>query len=64
MTFDLASDATRAAVAREAGRALPAPIAFKGCITPEFAAYWRELIGRGWYTDYPPDRPSNDLEAA
>ncbi len=57
MSFDSASDETRAAVAREAGRAVPAGIAFAD-LTPQMIEFYRRLIATDpRLSEYPPGYP-------
>lgn len=63
MSFDTSSDETRAAVAREAGRAVPAGIAFAD-LTPQMIEFYRRLIAAGQYTDHPDGPDLSTLEPA
>ena len=56
MSFDAESDDTRTAIAREASRSIPAGIAFAE-ITPQMAAFVRDLIAKGKITDHPTTPP-------
>jgi hypothetical protein len=51
-SLDDAPLSVREAFARAAARERPAPMAVKE-VTPEMYAYFRALVGRGWYSDYP-----------
>jgi hypothetical protein len=57
--FDDAPANEREYVARIAALVKPAPKAIDR-LTPEMATYWRELVGRGWYSDYP--KPDKETE--